>query len=44
MLDDSRPEILMPTTEISTGFIPRRLQLELRAKMRRFNVIVCHRR
>lgn len=30
--------------QISTGFIPRRLQLELRAKMRRFNVIVCHRR
>ena len=29
---------------ISTGFIPRRLQLELRANLRRFNVIVCHRR
>lgn len=31
-------------TTLSTGFIPRRLQLELRSKMRRFNVIVCHRR
>jgi phage terminase large subunit len=29
---------------IKTGFIPRRLQLELRSKLRRFNVIVCHRR
>lgn len=29
---------------ISTGFIPRRLQLELRSNLRRFNVIVCHRR
>ncbi len=30
--------------EISTGFIPRRLQLHLRNHLRRFNVIVCHRR
>ncbi len=30
--------------EISTGFIPRKFQLELRAKLKRFNVIVCHRR
>lgn len=29
---------------IRTGFIPRRLQVELRANLRRFNVIVCHRR
>lgn len=29
---------------VSTGFIPRRLQMELRSKLRRFNVIVCHRR
>jgi len=29
---------------ISTGFIPRRLQMELRLKMKRFNVIICHRR
>lgn len=29
---------------INTGFIPRRLQVELRAKLKRFNVIVCHRR
>lgn len=29
---------------ITTGFIPRRLQIELRDRMRRFNVIVCHRR
>ena len=29
---------------ISTGFIPRRLQLELYQNLRRFNVIVCHRR
>jgi phage terminase large subunit len=29
---------------IATGFIPRRLQLELRQNLRRFNVIVCHRR
>jgi phage terminase large subunit len=31
-------------TPIYTGFIPRRLQEELRSKLRRFNVIVCHRR
>jgi hypothetical protein len=30
--------------QINTGFIPRRLQVELRTKLRRFNVIVCHRR
>ena len=30
--------------QINTGFIPRRLQVELRANLRRFNVIVCHRR
>lgn len=29
---------------ISTGFLPRKLQLELRQNLRRFNVIVCHRR
>lgn len=29
---------------IYTGFIPRRLQTELRSNLRRFNVIVCHRR
>ena len=32
------------TPEVSTGFLPRRLQLELRHNLRRFNVIVCHRR
>lgn len=31
-------------SEVRTGFIPRKLQLELRRNMRRFNVIVCHRR
>lgn len=34
----------LQTSEISTGFVPRKLQLELRSKLRRFNVIVCHRR
>lgn len=34
----------MPEGAITTGFIPRRLQAELRQKLRRFNVIVCHRR
>lgn len=29
---------------INTGFIPRRLQMELRDKLRRFNVVVAHRR
>lgn len=29
---------------LNTGFIPRRLQAELYLKLRRFNVIVCHRR
>jgi len=29
---------------INTGFIPRRIQSELYANMRRFNVVVCHRR
>jgi phage terminase large subunit len=40
------PTMILPnaTQEISTGFIPRRLQLELRHRLRRFNVIVCHRR
>lgn len=37
------PTIISPPG-ISTGFIPRRLQLELRSNLRRFNVIVCHRR
>jgi hypothetical protein len=31
-------------SSIDTGFVPRKLQLELRSKLRRFNVIVCHRR
>lgn len=31
-------------TQINTGFVPRKLQLELRANLRRFNVVVCHRR
>ena len=35
---------LTDITTIQTGFIPRRLQLELRANMKRFNVVVCHRR
>jgi len=30
--------------QINTGFIPRRLQLEIRSKLKRFNVLVCHRR
>ena len=30
--------------ELSTGFLPRRLQLELRRNLHRFNVVVCHRR
>lgn len=34
----------LPPNSYSTGFIPRRLQIELRSKLRRFNVIVCHRR
>lgn len=34
----------MEAQQVNTGFIPRRLQVELRAKLRRFNVIVCHRR
>lgn len=34
----------LPEGAVSTGFIPRRLQLELRSKLRRFNVVVCHRR
>lgn len=38
------PTVFSDTPTISTGFIPRRLQMELRAKLRRFNVIVCHRR
>ena len=29
---------------LDTGFVPRRLQLELRQSLKRFNVIVCHRR
>lgn len=29
---------------VNTGFLPRKLQHELRSKLRRFNVIVCHRR
>lgn len=37
-------ELVGGTQNISTGFIPRRLQVELRSKLRRFNVIVCHRR
>lgn len=36
--------IIGASSEVATGFIPRRLQLELRSKLRRFNVIVCHRR
>lgn len=31
-------------TAVQTGFLPRRLQIELRSRLRRFNVIVCHRR
>lgn len=34
----------LPEGAITTGFIPRRLQVELRDNLRRFNVIVCHRR
>lgn len=30
--------------EVSTGYIPRRLQYALHTNMKRFNVIVCHRR
>lgn len=38
-------KIIVPATPmIDTGFVPRQLQLELRSKLRRFNVIVCHRR
>lgn len=32
------------TKQINTGFVPRPLQNELRRRMKRFNVIVCHRR
>lgn len=32
------------TTKISTGYQPRRLQLTIHANMKRFNVLVCHRR
>lgn len=30
--------------EVSTGYVPRVLQLEIHRKLKRFNVLVCHRR
>jgi phage terminase large subunit len=30
--------------KISTGYVPRKLQAELHQKLKRFNVLVCHRR
>lgn len=38
------PHIFAPPEQVTTGFVPRRLQLELRQNLKRFNVIVCHRR
>lgn len=35
-------EVSVP--QISTGFVPRPLQLEIHKNLKRFNVIVCHRR
>ena len=32
------------TTRISTGYQPRQLQLYIHGKLKRFNVLVCHRR
>ena len=37
-------DVFAGNSPITTGFIPRKLQADLREKMRRFNVVVCHRR